>query len=87
MSHMADVVYLRSYDDRGRDDEETRKVLGATVELLREVAYADLTMRAIGKRAGVGVGRSGRTSGPRTPSSPRSISTDCVPCHLMSTSN
>jgi AcrR family transcriptional regulator len=53
---MADVVYLRSYDDRGRDDEETRKVLGATVELLREVPYADLTMRAIGKRAGVGVG-------------------------------
>ena len=53
---MADVVYLRSYDDRSRDDAETRKVLDATVELLREVPFVDLTMRAIGKRAGVGVG-------------------------------
>ena len=53
---MADVVYLRSYDDRSRDDAETRKVLDATAELLREVPFVDLTMRAIGKRAGVGVG-------------------------------
>ena len=34
---MADVVHLRSYDDRSRDDAQTRKVLTATVELLREV--------------------------------------------------
>jgi AcrR family transcriptional regulator len=53
---MADVVHLRSYDDRGRDGEETRKVLRATVELLREVPYAGITMRAISKRAGVSVG-------------------------------
>lgn len=53
---MADVVHLRSYDDRSRDDDVTRTVLRATVELLREVPYAGITMRAIGKRAGVPVG-------------------------------
>ncbi len=53
---MADVVHLRSYDDRSRDDEETRKVLTATVELLRETAYSDITMQAISRRAGVSVG-------------------------------
>lgn len=53
---MADVVHLRSYDDRSRDDEVTRTVLRATVELLREVPYAGLTMRAIANRAGVSVG-------------------------------
>jgi len=53
---MADVVHLRSYDDRSRDDEQTRRVLSATVELLREVPYSDVTMTAIGKRAGVSVG-------------------------------
>ena len=53
---MADVVHLRSYDDRSRDDEVTRKVLRATVELLREVPYAGLGMRAIAKRAGLSVG-------------------------------
>jgi AcrR family transcriptional regulator len=53
---MADVVHLRSYDDRSRDDEETRKVLRATVELLREVPYSGITMQAISKRAGLPVG-------------------------------
>ena len=53
---MADVVHLRSYDDRSRDDEVTRNVLRATVELLREVPYAGITMRAIAKRAGMSVG-------------------------------
>lgn len=53
---MADVVHLRSYDDRSRDDEETRKVLGATVELLREIPYSDITMQAISKRAGMSIG-------------------------------
>jgi AcrR family transcriptional regulator len=53
---MADVVHLWSYDDSCRDDEETRKVLSATVELLREVPYAGITMRAISKRAGVSAG-------------------------------
>ncbi len=51
---MADVVYLRSYDDRTRiDDEIGRRVLDAMVELLREVPYSTITMRAIAKRAGV----------------------------------
>ena len=51
---MADVVYLRSYDDRSRsDDESGRKVMDATVELLREVPYSSVTMRSIAKRAGV----------------------------------
>ncbi|AEV74115.1 transcriptional regulator [Mycolicibacterium rhodesiae NBB3] len=53
---MADVVHLRSYDDRRRDDEVTRDVLRATVELLREVPYAGVTMRAIAHRADVSVG-------------------------------
>jgi AcrR family transcriptional regulator len=52
---MADVVYLRSYDDRGRvDDADARKTLNATVELLREVPYDNVTMAMIAKRAGVG---------------------------------
>jgi len=49
-------VHLRSYDDRSRDDDVTRNVLRATVELLRELPYADITMRAIAKRAGISVG-------------------------------
>jgi AcrR family transcriptional regulator len=54
---MADVVYLRSYDDRTRlDDEIGRRVLDATVDLLREVAYSGITMRSIAKRAGVSHG-------------------------------
>jgi AcrR family transcriptional regulator len=54
---MADVVYLRSYDDRARvDDEIARRVLDATVELLREVPYPSITMRSIAKRAGVSHG-------------------------------
>lgn len=54
---MGDVVYLRSYDDRTRvDDEIARRVLDATVELLREVPYSNITMRAIAKRTGVSHG-------------------------------
>jgi AcrR family transcriptional regulator len=53
---VADVVHLRSYDDRGRDDEVTRKVMRASVELVREVPYAGITMRAIANRAGLSVG-------------------------------
>ena len=54
---MADVVYLRSYDDRTRvDDETARLLLDATVELLREVPYSNITMRSIAKRAGVSHG-------------------------------
>jgi AcrR family transcriptional regulator len=51
---MADVVYLRSYDDRTRqDDEVARTVLDATVELLREIPYDSISVRAISNRAGV----------------------------------
>ncbi|WP_099037998.1 TetR/AcrR family transcriptional regulator [Mycobacterium neglectum] len=53
---MSDVVHLRSYDDRSRDDEETREIVRATVELLREIPYSDITMAAISKRSGVSVG-------------------------------
>ena len=54
MTAEADVVYLRSYDDRGRvDDAEARKALDATVELLRELPYDTVTMRMIAKRAGI----------------------------------
>jgi AcrR family transcriptional regulator len=54
---MADVIYLRSYDDRARlDDEIGRRVLDATVDLLREVPYSGITMRSIAKRAGVSHG-------------------------------
>lgn len=49
-------MQLRSYDDRDRDDEQTGKVIGATVELLREVPYSDITMQAISKRAGISLG-------------------------------
>ena len=54
---MADVVYLRNYDDRTRvDDEIGRRVLDATVDLVREVPYSIITMRSIAKRAGVSHG-------------------------------
>jgi AcrR family transcriptional regulator len=55
---MADVVYLRSYDDRTRvDDEIARRALDAMVDLLREVPYSRITMRSIAKRAGVSHGK------------------------------
>ncbi len=47
---MGDVVYLR------RDDEDARRVLDATIELLREIPYTDLTMQVIGNRAGISNG-------------------------------
>ena len=51
---MADVVYLRSYDDRPKvDDEVARSVRDATVALLRDVPYSAITMRSIAKRAGI----------------------------------
>jgi AcrR family transcriptional regulator len=51
---MADVVYLRSYDDRIREDDEiARRVRDATVELLRTIPYSNVTMRSIAKRADV----------------------------------
>lgn len=53
---MADVVHLRSYDDRSRDDADTRKVLDATVDLLREIPYSEITMQAISTRAGMSIG-------------------------------
>ncbi len=54
MIPIADVIYLRSYDDRSRsDDESARKVMEATVELLREVPYSSVTLWSIAKRASV----------------------------------
>ncbi len=48
---------MRSYDDRTRvDDDIGRRVLDATVDLLREVPYSNITMRSIAKRAGVSHG-------------------------------
>lgn len=48
------VTYLRSYDDRTRDDQVfARKVLDAAVELLGEVPYDSVTLRSIAGRAGV----------------------------------
>ena len=52
-SHAA-VTYLRSYDDRTREDQVfARKVLDAAVELLGEVPYGSVTLRSIAGRAGV----------------------------------
>ena len=47
---MGDVVYLR------RDDEDGRKVLSATIDLLGEIPQSSLTMRAIstGERLSAG---------------------------------
>jgi AcrR family transcriptional regulator len=47
---MGDVVYLR------RDDDNARQILDATIELLREVPHTNLTMQAIGNRAGMSTG-------------------------------
>lgn len=54
MTTSAKVIYLRSYGDRDRDDHDVvRAVLDATVELLRNVQYDDLTTRLIAERSGV----------------------------------
>lgn len=54
MTTSAKVIYLRSYGDRDRDDHDVvRAVLDATVELLREIPFDDLTTRRIAERAGV----------------------------------
>src|SRR6478609_2058074 len=48
------VVDLSADSARNRRQEETfRKVLAAGVEMLRETSYADLTVRAVAKRASV----------------------------------
>ena len=47
---MGDVLYLR------RDDADARKVLDATIELLRTVPYTELSMRAIGSHVGISPG-------------------------------
>ena len=76
---MADVVYLRSYDDRTREDDETaRRVRDATVELLREVPYPSITMRSIANARAFLMAKSAHTSGLRKRSSPRSISNGCA---------
>ena len=77
---MADVIYLRSYDDRTREDDETaRRVRDATVEVLRDVPYSSITMRFIATRAGVSHGEiRAHTTGLRKRSSPRSISNGCA---------
>ncbi|MFB1297792.1 TetR/AcrR family transcriptional regulator [Mycobacterium sp. pW049] len=54
MTTSAKVIYLRSYGDRDRDDHDVvRSVLDATVELLRETPFDDLTTRQIAEKAGV----------------------------------
>lgn len=50
----AQIIYLRSYSDRDRDDHDVvGRVLDVTVEMLREAAFADLTTRRIAERASV----------------------------------
>lgn len=50
----AKVIYLRSYGDRDRDDHDVvRAVLDATVDMLREIPFDDLTTRRIAEKAGV----------------------------------
>ncbi|MCZ0730422.1 TetR/AcrR family transcriptional regulator [Mycolicibacterium iranicum] len=57
MTTSAKVIYLRSYGDRDRDDHDVvRTVLDATVELLRDVPFDDLTTRLIAEKAGVAHG-------------------------------
>jgi len=76
---MADVIYLRSYDDRTREDDETaRRVRDATVELLRDVPYSSITMRSIATRAGVSHGEIRAHYRSTEASSPRSISNGCA---------
>jgi len=54
VSSSAKVIYLRSYGDRDRDDHDVvRVVLDATVELLRDESFDDLTTRRIADKAGV----------------------------------
>ena len=48
---MGDVGYLR------RDDADARRVIDATIELLREIPYTSLTMSAIGTRADMSPGK------------------------------
>lgn len=51
---MADVIYLRSFDDREHiDDHVARTVLQATVDLLADVPYDVVSVPMIANRAGV----------------------------------
>lgn len=51
---VADVIYLRSYGDRDREDHEVvRRVLDCTVTMLGETPWPDLNTRRIAERAGV----------------------------------
>ena len=53
----AKIIYLRSYGERDREDHDVvDRVLDVTVELLRDVAFADLSTRGIADRAGVSHG-------------------------------
>lgn len=53
----AKIIYLRSYGERDREDHDVvDRVLDVTVELLRDVAFADLNTRGIADRAGVSHG-------------------------------
>lgn len=50
----AKVIYLRSYSDRDREDHDVvGRVLDATVEMLSDATFADLTTRRIAERARV----------------------------------
>ncbi|WP_234897691.1 TetR/AcrR family transcriptional regulator [Mycolicibacterium vanbaalenii] len=50
----AEVIYLRSYGDRDRDDHDVvARVLDAAAEMLREATFADLTTGDIAERARV----------------------------------
>lgn len=54
MTSSAEIIYLRSYGDRDRDDHAVvRVVLDATVELLRDAAFDGLTTRRIAEKAAV----------------------------------
>ena len=48
----AKIIYLRSYGDRDREDHAVvGRVLDATVEMLREAPFTELTTRRIAERA------------------------------------
>ena len=51
---LANVVYLRSYGDRDREDHDiVRRVLDTTVAMIGEAPYRELSTRGIAERAGV----------------------------------
>ncbi|HEY9265713.1 MAG TPA: helix-turn-helix domain-containing protein [Mycobacterium sp.] len=53
----AKIIYLRSYGDRDREDHAVvGRVLDATVAMLREAPFTEMTTRRIAERAGVSHG-------------------------------